>query len=369
MTLHHALKNTILIQTYFRRRKTGRDGCHCGDGKEGSGLNIPDTLEMKAGSNEVYDNPNYSHIMIGGKPFFILPSGELSEHVPVPAAGEQHTPRHTQPGGQQHIYEPGSSTYRSGSDYDTESSTYKPDSDRASNNGFPPIYEEIDKCSATGSTSYAESQFTRCEPGNRANNPSTNTGVPCDMKGLVPVQTMAVIRKEESAPHTVLHPSDRGPWTHTKSVSPRRPPSRIPNRSSETSSVYYYSDTLKRRGLTENGGREESDSGVSSRSGHNTSSESTPQPRLDLNRSLRGGRHRGGPVVSSDEDLSQEQLARRQQQQLQERGARFLGPHGSHGPHGPHGPLRPEAARRPQEVIDTQVIVRNTNRREPRANL
>ena len=313
---------------------------------------------MKA-SNEVYDNPNYSHIMIGGKPFFILPSGELSEHVPVPAAGEQHTPRHTQP---QHIYEPGSSTYRSGSDYDTESSTYKPDSDRASN-GFPPIYEEIDKCSVAGSNSLVESQFTRCEPPSNRANLNQTPGVPCDMKGQVPVQTMAVIRREESAPHTVLHP-DRGPWT-AKSVSPRRPPSRLPNRSGETSSVYYYSDTLKRRGLVE-GGREESDSGVSSRSGHNTSSESTPQPRLDLNRSLRG-RHR--PVVSSDEDLSQE-LARRQDR-------RFLGAPRPEGtslgaprPEG-YGAPRPEGTRRQENlpVIDTQVIVRNTNRREPRANL
>jgi hypothetical protein len=46
-------------------------------------------MEMK----EVYDNPNYSHILIGGQPFFILPSGELSGHVPVPSQGERLTPR------------------------------------------------------------------------------------------------------------------------------------------------------------------------------------------------------------------------------------------------------------------------------------
>merc|ERR1711937_1014500 len=109
---------------------------------------------------EVYDNPNYSHIMIGGQPFFILPSGELSEHVPVPPAGETLTPRNvaetisltprnvTEPfSSQHHIYEGGSSTYRSRSDYDTDSSNFRPESDRASDS-FPPIYEEIDKCSS-----------------------------------------------------------------------------------------------------------------------------------------------------------------------------------------------------------------------------
>jgi hypothetical protein len=55
-------------------------------------------MEMK----EVYDNPNYSHILIGGQPFFILPSGELSGHVPVPSQGERLTPRPRPP---RQIYE------------------------------------------------------------------------------------------------------------------------------------------------------------------------------------------------------------------------------------------------------------------------
>ena len=61
-----------------------------------------------------------------------------------------------------------------------------------------------------------------------------------------------------------------------KSLSPRRPPAKP-----TSSSIYYYSDTLRRRGMVEPGGggdsgREsvlESDSGVSS----GRSSESTPQ--------------------------------------------------------------------------------------------
>ena len=305
---------------------------------------------MKSAS-EVYDNPNYSHIMIGGKPFFLLPNGELSEHVPVPAQGEHHTPRHTQP---HHIYEGGSSTYRSGSDYDTESSTYKPDSDRASN-GFPPIYEEIDKCSSVGSNhnSQVESQFGRAES-------SRDTGVPTEIKGFVPHQTMAVIRKEESLPQTILH-SERGPWSSHKSASPRRPGNRIPTRTPDSGSVYYYSDTLRRRGLLDTGrdSVQESDSGISSRSGHNTSSESTPQPRLELNRSIRG-RHQ--PVVSSDEDLSQD-IARR----TDRRG--FVSP--ARKPelanHLNHVSRRQEVS--PSAVIDTQIIVRNTNKREPRADL
>ncbi len=50
----------------------------------------------------MYDNPNYSHILIGGQPFFILPSGELSGHVPVPSQGERLTPRPRPP---RQIYE------------------------------------------------------------------------------------------------------------------------------------------------------------------------------------------------------------------------------------------------------------------------
>ena len=308
--------------------------------------------------SEVYDNPNYSHIMIGGKPFFILPTGELSEHVPVPAEGEQHTPRHAQP--QNHIYEGGSSTYRSGSDYDTESSTYRPDSDRASN-GFPPIYEEIGSTADGGGSnrnSMAESHFGK--PVGGASPPLH----PSEPKGFVPHhQTMAVIRKEESLPQTVLHPDRGGPWTAHKSLSPRRPPTRLPNRTPDSSgSVYYYSDTLRRRGLLDSGGRDsvqESDSGVSCRSGHNTSSESTPQPRQEVGRRGTAARHAAN-VVSSDEDLSQDHR-------------RYRGFGGSR-----HldqaSPAGAGQVNRRQEAnslnpVDTQIIVRNTSKREPRANL
>ena len=105
---------------------------------------MAETLGDLREAREVYDNPNYSHIMIGGQPFFILPSGELSDHVPVPGAAEA-VP--VTPGLQaqtRHTYEPGS--YRETSDYDTDSSTYRPDSDRASVSAGPaPIYEEIDR--------------------------------------------------------------------------------------------------------------------------------------------------------------------------------------------------------------------------------
>jgi hypothetical protein len=67
----------------------------------------------------VYDNPNYSHILIGGQPFFILPSGELSGHVPVPSQGERLSPLHHGQSPVQHTEQNiylahGSSTYRSG---------------------------------------------------------------------------------------------------------------------------------------------------------------------------------------------------------------------------------------------------------------
>ena len=153
-------------------------------------------------AREVYDNPNYSHIMIGGQPFFILPSGELSGHVPVPRSPDTCAVTH---GRESHVYQHASSTYRSTSDYDTDSSTFRPESDT----GFPPIYEEIDKP--------------------RAPAPAPAPEVPR-------VSQWAV------SPH--------------RQLSPRRP----------NNSMYYYSDTLKRRGGPGAGAEcHESDSGVSSR--------------------------------------------------------------------------------------------------------
>lgn len=338
------------VACIWRLRNSRASGCRCGDSKadaDGPGLELSDNLQLKS-SSEVYDNPNYSHIMIGGQPFFILPSGELSEHVPVPSTGELLTPRQTEP---QHIYEGGSTSYRSTSDYDTDSSTYRPDSDRASN-GFPPIYEEIDSTSVRRrAVELAESQFHGDRGGGTARAEGSGTAVS-------PVNTMAVIqgREGECVPAVVslqhpprppntnnLHRDERllHPWPGHKSLSPRRPPTRMPNRPSNNSSVYYYSDTLRRKGLgLDESGRDsvhESDSGVSSRSGHNTSSESTPQPiGGDMGRSFRrtgqGGRHPAPPpmVVSSQEDFHQE------------------------------SPVRNKPS-----TVDTQIVVRNTTKREP----
>ena len=299
-------------------------------------------------ASEVYDNPNYSHIMIGGQPFFILPSGELSEHVPVPPNGELLTPRQTE--ATQHIYEGGSTSYRSTSDYDTDSSTYRPDSDRVSNS-FPPIYEEIDSSSVRRRPGeVVESQFHhgagRDQHGGVGREPLRSV--------VSPVNTMAVMQRVRGDGGEVVAvqgqhpPRPPGPpptlhWQGHKSLSPRRPnSSRFQSNTSQrpvASSVYYYSDTLRRRGLGPEDGRDsvqESDSGVSSRSGHNTSSESTPQPLGGDLASARSFRRRGVPaaqqVVSSSEDFHISD------QQSPGRGV----------------------------VVDTQVVVRNANtKREP----
>ena len=304
--------------------------------------------------SEVYDNPNYSHIMIGGQPFFILPSGELSEHVPVPSNGELLTPRQTEAA---HIYEAGSTSYRSTSDYDTDSSTYRPDSDRVSN-GFPPIYEEIDSSSVRRRPGeVVESQFHQGGGG--------GVGVREPHRSVVsPVNTMAVMQRvrgdgggEVVAVQGQHPPWPPGPpptlhWQGHKSLSPRRPNSSrfqtnsSHNRPPASSSVYYYSDTLRRRGLGAEDGRDsvqESDSGVSSRSGHNTSSESTPQPLGGDLGSSRSFRRRGGgvaqQVVSSSEDF-------------------HIGDQQSPG--------RGLMVGKGGVVVDTQVVVvRNTNTKKP----
>ena len=164
-------------------------------------------------TREVYDNPNYSHIMIGGQPFFILPSGELSEHVPVPASGETLTPRNVPEinSSQHHIYEGGSSTYRSTSDYDTDSSNFRHESDRASDS-FPPIYEEIDMI---GSLMFGQ-------------------------EGLMSPANVYRHQSLSPRPRTAVRP----------------PPH---------NSMYYYSDTLKRRPPKDMEALQESDSGLSSR--------------------------------------------------------------------------------------------------------
>jgi hypothetical protein len=132
----HCLFHNFL--TCSRRRKAGSALCRC-SGNSTSSTKAESVcyagvqhhppapgLELKLPTGgvggEVYDNPNYSHILIGGQPFFILPSGELSGHVPVPSQGERLSPLHhhgqqqqQQHQQQQHIYAgQGSSTYRSG---------------------------------------------------------------------------------------------------------------------------------------------------------------------------------------------------------------------------------------------------------------
>ena len=202
-----------ITKSLSRRLRARRgSGCHCGDNKSDSNKEVMELSERV--TREVYDNPNYSHIMIGGQPFFILPSGELSEHVPVPASGETLTPRNVPEinSSQHHIYEGGSSTYRSTSDYDTDSSTYRPDSDRSLGQ-CQPIYEEIEK------------------------------------EGEVRGVRVAVMQSQQRLERAGHH------WPH---LSPRRQTVR-PN-----TSIYYYSDTLRFK-KTE---REpaESDSGLSSES-------------------------------------------------------------------------------------------------------
>merc|ERR1719471_326480 len=224
----------------FRSRHLRSNNCHCGNKQESSGQNLElseTTLSSNNTSsyNEVYDNPNYSHIMIGGQPFFILPSGELSEHVPVPASGETLTPRNVPEinSSQHHIYEGGSSTYRSTSDYDTDSSNFRHESDRASDS-FPPIYEEIDMI---GSLMFGQ-------------------------EGLMSPANVYRHQSLSPRPRTAVRP----------------PPH---------NSMYYYSDTLKKRPPKDIEALQESDSGLSSRSGQNTSSESTPRHRAILNTSAR----------------------------------------------------------------------------------
>merc|ERR1712117_489656 len=137
----------FLVACIWRCRHFKLGNCHCST-KPGHQDNVNQNIELsetghvaagqfgQGGSyKEVYDTPNYSHIMIGGQPFFILPSGELSDHVPVPVQADQLTPRKMNLSSGQHIYEGGSSTYRSTSDYDTDSSNFKQESDSC-----PPIY-------------------------------------------------------------------------------------------------------------------------------------------------------------------------------------------------------------------------------------
>ena len=199
-------------------------------------MEMAETMGGLREAREVYDNPNYSHIMIGGQPFFILPSGELSDHVPVPGAAEAVpvTPGLSQAA--RHIYEPGSSTYRSTSDYDTDSSNFRPESDRSVSDTFPPIYEEIDQRPSTNG-------HHRVSPGSgRMRHVSPHVSPPQSQLYRDPVDSLG-----------------RAPGHWAPSLSPRRPVT-SPRPAPGPSSIYYYSDTLRRRGP-----EVESDSGVSSR--------------------------------------------------------------------------------------------------------
>ena len=221
---HEVLIKVILIILFnrFRKRRSLSDGCGCKDSHDNSKQMMELTSSSTSGgqigvingSREVYDNPNYSHIMIGGQPFFILPSGELSDHVPVPVQADQLTPRKMTLSSGQHIYEGGSSTYRSTSDYDTDSSNFKQESDSC-----PPIYEEIDQ--------------------------------------ELPRSTNLRTHVSHVSPPDVVMSRTMSPQ-HRSNVRP------VVNRPGPSNSMYYYSDTLKRRGVMETECME-SDSGISSR--------------------------------------------------------------------------------------------------------
>ena len=143
----------VLNVVFYRVRKSRGSGCQCGEGKEEGSKAGSLELSEHAGQmvtrqiqqREVYDNPNYSHIMIGGQPFFILPSGELSEHVPVPRVTEtvRVVRQGGEPGREQHIYTEtaaeGGSSYRSTSDYDTDSSTFRWAAQRTLHSSLVPL--------------------------------------------------------------------------------------------------------------------------------------------------------------------------------------------------------------------------------------
>ena len=187
--------------------------------------------------SEVYDNPNYTHMIIGGQPFFILPNGELSKHVPVPAVSELLTPAKSKP---TLISEGGSSPYRSTSDYDTDSSTYRPESDKASN-GCPPIYEEIDKFSNLETL-----QIRGDQEGNEF--VESNINIPGGNGRGQFIQSW-------------MKPNTFGHMGSSRTNLPHNQPTK-------NISVYYYSDTLKRKSGGNDTEREsvlEYDSGMSSR--------------------------------------------------------------------------------------------------------
>ena len=250
----------IILFNRFRKRRSLSDGCGCKDSHDNSKQMMELTSSSTSGgqigvingSREVYDNPNYSHIMIGGQPFFILPSGELSDHVPVPVQADQLTPRKMTLSSGQHIYEGGSSTYRSTSDYDTDSSTYRPDSDRTSNGHQQPIYEEIDK---------------ELEARGQAVSPINTVAVVNNISHPMSVHTRLERPQHPWSTSTPRATSSSPPWsasTH-KSLSPRRPVTGAgSSKKAANSGIYYYSDTLRfkkgERDLTE------SDSGISSES-------------------------------------------------------------------------------------------------------
>ena len=210
--------------------------------------------QQEAGSlelnyKEVYDNPHYSHIMIGGQPFFILPSGELSGHVPVPRSPDTCAVTH---GRESHVYQHASSTYRSTSDYDTDSSSYRPES-LGRTGGQQPIYEEIDqelelRLAAGGSV------LTRLQR-------------PAPAPGHIEISRSPV---DSSSP--------RPPHSHTLSPRPRaRVGGAGGGAGSSSSAIYYYSDTLRLRGHAPRHVEhvEESDSGISG--------EGTPQHVAPVN--------------------------------------------------------------------------------------
>ena len=235
-------------------------------------MEMTETVQREC--QEVYDNPNYSHIMIGGQPFFILPTGELSEHVPVPQQHLSVTPRKitvdTQLSGtlppNNHIYEGGSSTYRSTSDYDTDSSNFRQES---TSDSFHPIYEEIDK----PSTNRSHHLKSRKVPGQESH-PNLQSRSPPGQEFHPRLQPPGSRSPPEclprfSSPESRTSSPGHSWYQQSAALSPRTRSGFSPRsiNSSEgvkpgSSSIYYYSDTLKKKGLSD---LDYDDSGVSSR--------------------------------------------------------------------------------------------------------
>jgi len=284
----------------------------------------------------------------------------------------------------------------SGSDCDTEScSTYRSVSEptssgrSATGGNFSPIYEEIvDTASCRRGCSPI--QAGRGTPRSRGPPDLTERGVgDGDLVGSGGGGGMAAATASRltASPRAVPTSAAAAGRSYQRTL-----PAGGAAASPPPSSVYYYSDTLRRgsgRSAASPSLLPDTDSGISSSasrsSGHNTSSESTPLPRLSADTAFGGGtvghnvrgslRSRrlpfplplsaaAGPVVSSDEDVSGGT------------GGFYGGEGAGVSPRGGSGRRLGGLAARPQvpgrssaKAVDTQVIDRNASSRKPAANL